>query len=501
MIRVLIFTVIFYLGLGTSIWCQQVPKKSIIPLEEYQFVLPILEQVPDQLWNSPYARLGWTELAWQSKDNTSLSLQQGQKQKGYRLYSSGFQKIDRFHLFGKFRYRRDFDDSVAWLNSATPKNGSPFYLANIKAGNWDVESYQVMARAGYELGKEWMLGFTPNYEYSNQARGNDPRGDVSQVDIKHQVFISYKPINSNFSFGMDVQYGELKERLGISNKNDAHNSFGAKEYNIYTILGHGFYKVNQNMSFRKNIYQNQLGFWAKQKKENRFRVLRYTYDKNIEHFQLIKESGALYQTVADYSYQQHVVNFLSISKQKESKDFQELKVAYSSGKNTIDELAGNNYSYKSSSLEYHWLSMKQSATQYWFWDVKVGADWMKKTDAVTQTDEQRLPVWIQVKAGKALGKSSEEWVLSGKIGAQKDLNPSFVYNSSIDNKVIEDLFLPLHRQETSTQWNLGMSMNHHLFTKGAIKSRIQLEGNWLNRLDHEDTWMVKASIFLLVQSD
>ena len=191
------------------------------------------------------------------KDGDYRSYQHPESAKNFSLSSYGITSFKDIRLEGKFQYRKQLQNGVGWKLSRDVYH-SPYYLANIRPGDWNNDRYELNINGGTRFFEEHLLlGFGVDYKVERLARYNDPRPSIDfyNLFLKSQIGWNWK----NHTLGIYAGTGDTDEKGSVRNYAKENDSFGKTKYNILTIKGFGSFSLRHRDSYEKHRERKEAG--------------------------------------------------------------------------------------------------------------------------------------------------------------------------------------------------------------------------------------------------
>lgn len=158
-----------------------------------------------------------------------------------------------FH--GKFRYSNGMADSVnANLSYNIENEGSPYYLFQLKPGDWNLQNYEFNVTAANKVTDRISLGFKIMYDGDLAFRISDSRNEQTSLITKAVFSADYK-IGDNDVVSLGIDYGRVRTEPNVTNK--YHHEATDLTYNRYLNTGLGSYI--KSVDFKTTINKQSTG--------------------------------------------------------------------------------------------------------------------------------------------------------------------------------------------------------------------------------------------------
>ncbi|MFB9863707.1 DUF6850 family outer membrane beta-barrel protein [Rufibacter immobilis] len=216
----------------------------------HQRLYSLYEQVPGQVLFHPSAGYSHSTLEFMRASGSWRTPQLPERNTQYKIASRGVTQVNKFKLWGDFQYRRNLEDSIGWRLKPDQADISPYYLANIRPGNWDNHEYQLKGTGGVPLTRRLSLVAGAQLETGTYGRSNDPRADITRYRLTVDGGLGYRigPVTAVLS----GRYGYGEEVASVSYQNIMNQSDGRPEYTTQDVMGYGYYRI---VSSKRNLYE------------------------------------------------------------------------------------------------------------------------------------------------------------------------------------------------------------------------------------------------------
>ena len=273
----------------TNSVAQSLSGASSISAPEY-IQLKEISKLPARVLFTDY-NYSESSFSFNSTQGEFRSFQQPESARDISLGSYGITSFKGVRMEGEFQYLKELHNGIGW-KLARDVYQHPYYLANIRPGNWDNDRYKLNLNAGSTLfGDHILLAVGADYEVEQLARYTDPRPSIQYYNLflKLQAGLKFNRLAVGAYYG----FGDRSEKGGVKNYDSANDSFGRTEYNIITVLGMGSYSLRQQNTYEKLSENQEFGFTISYLHDSVSMAADVVFGKNDELFQRTGSEGDL----------------------------------------------------------------------------------------------------------------------------------------------------------------------------------------------------------------
>ncbi|MGO1723074.1 MAG: DUF6850 family outer membrane beta-barrel protein [Sphingobacterium sp.] len=263
--------------------------------------------------------------------------------------TEGKVSLDKFTLWGKFRYDRIMEDSTSLRHQTRINNDAPIYFGSLRKNYYERDLYTLSAVGQYGLDDHrWPLTLGVDYRVGNHFSNNDPRGRVSDFQFDSYFGMGRDAEKWSLHVGGILGYG--RERVSVGYKNEKHkeniadplyinwymNGFGRATMQLTNI---DYNNDFQRYGGRINL-STSIGSWGKL-----FGTLEAVREK--QHFKRYDTSPKTYQMLNLYTRDRYDLDLLwSINPSDHSATNISFQAGLVDGKDLNYDLMRKNYSYR-----------------------------------------------------------------------------------------------------------------------------------------------------------
>ncbi|MFA5642889.1 MAG: DUF6850 family outer membrane beta-barrel protein [Bacteroidales bacterium] len=286
---------------------------------DYQFLYSqynnFFSEVPSllSLWN--YDNWSYLGMKYNFQEGNFRDLQKYNKLQQLNISTESLYKLPNtnwtFH--GKFSYSNGQADSVGSnLSYNIGRNGSPYYLLQLKRGNWSLQSYQFYAAGSNEISERLSLGFKIGYIGDLAFRTLDTRNSQPTLHTNIVLSANYK-VTEKQTISMGLEHDRLKTEPSLSDK--FQHTSADQRYGRYLNGGLGTYFKNVNYRLINTTQKGGILLqWLCQNKYSTYTAIYKTnlgqdifVNKNITD---VNEE----HRVLNYSFNQHYGRLSTLNK-------------------------------------------------------------------------------------------------------------------------------------------------------------------------------------------
>ena len=203
-------------------------------------------------------QFGRSSLELSQQKGDFITAQQPEKEWGPKVWSEGIREVNGFWLEGGFSYQKTFSDSMGWRLSRE-LSSNPYYIGNIKKGNWDRDFFDLYMKAVRPLWNDRiLLGVGIDYQLQKHARYNDPRIEINHYHLGMDGQVGYRFGNGQFA-AISAGFGNSDDKGGYRYYDDNNESFGAEEYIVYNLYGLGSYDLVRRIRNFQTFKETRFG--------------------------------------------------------------------------------------------------------------------------------------------------------------------------------------------------------------------------------------------------
>ncbi|HMR18752.1 MAG TPA: hypothetical protein PKA53_05595 [Sphingobacterium sp.] len=183
-----------------------------------------------------------------------IDAQGASKVRALDLSTEGKTTWNAFHIWGRFDYSRQLEDSTRLRHQTRINEDAPMYFGSLRNNYYERDVYNLDAGIQRSFARDKIpvtLGL--DYRVGNHFSNNDPRGRVQ--DFQFNTALAFGFVKNNWSTHVKGIYGYGRERVGIGFKNDKYIQNTADPlYVNWTMYGFG----NAFEQIRDITYNNDM---------------------------------------------------------------------------------------------------------------------------------------------------------------------------------------------------------------------------------------------------
>ncbi|MBD8488106.1 hypothetical protein IFO69_05040 [Echinicola sp. CAU 1574] len=384
---------------------------------------------------------GRSQLAVTRQNDNFITAQQAEQESGIHVFSEGIRKVNGFWLEGGFSYRKVFSDSVGW-NLSRELSSNPYYLGNIKKGNWDKDYFDLFLKAVRPIANEkLLLGIGIDYQLQQHARYNDTRILINYYDLSWDVQLAYQ-IGQGQYIGLTAGLQNSDEKGGYRYYDDNNESFGAEEYIVYNLYGLGSFDLVRRSRYYQDFHSKRFGAnYSIQK--NQWRINdEFTYSSFISNYERRSSDGGelIIENIGDYKLKTYHNRFYAERSQSNWMHQLVLLTKVERGKDFNNIFLGANYFYNAfrQDLIYQ-LSSNPSRLSF---TGKLGVEQVSKQDYNASHAYDYTNIEMCLMAEKGWDKADWVYKLNVGLGYRHNINAQIDVNAQYENIVSQSIVYP-----------------------------------------------------------
>lgn len=213
------------------------------------------QRQPALLPLAPVVRYARTQVGYERSRGEFRRAQAAERAQGVLAATEGYRDWKGFRLLGRFRYERQWLDSVRLSLLPTAASERPYYPLAQQPGNWDNQAYQL----GGTLARQWgrlLVGAQADLNLGDYARSNDPRPKIARHGLQVSGSVGYQ-LRPAWTLAAQYGYGYGQESLVVQFVNDANQDGSNTPYTLYRLLGYGYLSEQNASKTRQTAYQQQ----------------------------------------------------------------------------------------------------------------------------------------------------------------------------------------------------------------------------------------------------
>jgi hypothetical protein len=217
------------------------------------------QRQPALLPLAPVSRYARTQVSYQREQGEFRLAQAPEQAQVVGASTEGYRDWHGFRLLGRFRYERQWLDSVQMTLIPPPVASRPYYPLARRGGNWDNQTYQL----GAVVARQWgplLAGMHLDLDLGDYARSNDPRPVINQHQLRVGGSVGYQ-LSPAWGLAGQYTYGYGREALSVQFANDGNKDGSDTPFSLFRLLGYGYLtQLPSEVEARQTIQQQvQLG--------------------------------------------------------------------------------------------------------------------------------------------------------------------------------------------------------------------------------------------------
>ncbi|MGV3539880.1 MAG: DUF6850 family outer membrane beta-barrel protein [Rufibacter sp.] len=209
------------------------------------------EHVPGQVLFHPAKYYSLSSVGVRFASGNWRTPQLPEKSVQYQIASRGISQINKFRLWGDFKYTRSQEDSVGWRLKADQADRSPYYLANIRPGSWDNHDYQLKGAGAVTVTEKLSLVAGAKLQVGTYGRFNDPRPEIAKHRLKLTGGVGYKVLD-HVQVVLSGIYGYGEEAVKVTYDGLPVGAIPPPSTVTHNIMGYGFYRTASEYNLRED---------------------------------------------------------------------------------------------------------------------------------------------------------------------------------------------------------------------------------------------------------
>lgn len=227
-----------------------------------------------------------TQIEYQNKDLNFKRRQTAGRSEAFKFSTQGIYNYSpKLRVFGNFDVTKVLEDDLGFnFSSGRTENQlvlAPNYFYAPKAGNWDIQKYNLQGGATYSFDNGFKIGGVVNYTNEKHYRKVDPRPEILVHNIKGKGFIGYQYQNHLLTAFAGI--GKNTEEAGIMYVDQLLNAPTLEDTFVRFNSGYGFTAFNP--TYNKFLNRGITHLWGAayqfQKEKNNINI-SYQYSKLLE---------------------------------------------------------------------------------------------------------------------------------------------------------------------------------------------------------------------------
>lgn len=284
-------------------------------------------------------------LAYQHTGGTFMAAQDASAANTIQAATEGKAVLGTVHLWGAFSYEKTTEDSTRFAHQTRNNSTAPYYYGSPVNVSYHRTVYKASAMVQKGVAHNRLpLGVGVDYRIGNHFSANDPRGSISDFELRLAATAGYT-FAKKLTAGLQGYYGYGQEVFSIGYKNEMYQqSTVYPEYVNYVINGYGEpdYQFNY-LRYRNNRKHGGAGFSLLYQLPQGLLALQ---GKRISETQRFEYRGSQAPTLLSlYHLHTSQINLLWNKKQAHHNFTAQLQWQLQEGKDFHQKYLANNYRY------------------------------------------------------------------------------------------------------------------------------------------------------------
>lgn len=438
-----------------------------------------------QLVADTSAKTGLLQFYYRNQTGDLHPAQTPFKSEAAGIYTEGFATLGRVKLSGRFRFARQWKDSLANNLGMHGDGMSPYYYFTPKAGTYEGQYYDMSAAVAWNVVKAKLyLGVKADYTYRWVTGSVDPRLDDKTLKIRFYPSLTYQA-GSTF-LGVEYLTGYGYESMNIKYKSDTYNfSTLFPERFYYLNMGYGNIALKYDVIDHRDIGYRGLGINFSTTMHSYNIRLNFLWQKEIERNKKDLDTLKISDLFSKWYLNRYTANALVTRKSNTILQQLSLKMQVLKGNDFNSLYNGSNYSASRENIyiKYDRLHQRKETFQ-WRYGAFIEYTSVRKHDILASHIMRYTTIHPGISGGIYLKDKSHNLI-------------SFAVKPSLILPVINEIAVPPTQINVFTQGvafpdyyyhstrRLDININFHLITPhliGGMQAGLFLEASYLQKL-------------------